>query len=103
MTRVWSKTMWDEAQALLKQNKPRDEIAARCGVTVTQLYFKIYNEKLAVRSNHVSEGPIVSIRLASEREARAAAAALRTRTQEFFGDPPPGYSALDMKRKGIAT
>lgn len=35
----------------------------------------------------------------AQREARMAAAALRTRTQEFFGDPPPGYSALDKKRQ----
>lgn len=35
----------------------------------------------------------------AERERRAAAADLRNYTQTFFGDPPPGYSALD-KRAG---
>jgi hypothetical protein len=32
------------------------------------------------------------------RDARLAALQLRTQTQEFFGDPPPGFSALDEKR-----
>lgn len=38
--------------------------------------------------------------LLDERDARIRAAQLRTQTQEFFGDPPPGYSALDKKRTG---
>lgn len=35
-----------------------------------------------------------------EREKRAAAP--RDLTASVFGDPPPGFSALDMKRRGIA-
>lgn len=31
------------------------------------------------------------------RSERAAAADLRTQTAVFFGDPPPGYSALDRR------
>lgn len=38
-----------------------------------------------------------------EREARYAAAALRTQTQILLGDPPPGFSALDKKRQGAAA
>jgi hypothetical protein len=33
----------------------------------------------------------------AEREALAAAPKHRTLTQDFFGDPPPGYSALHGK------
>lgn len=33
----------------------------------------------------------------ADRDARRAA--VRTITAEFFGDPPPGYSALDRKRE----
>jgi len=36
--------------------------------------------------------------LVVERDARAAAADRRTYTQEFFGDPPPGFSALEGKQ-----
>jgi hypothetical protein len=32
-----------------------------------------------------------------ERAARDAARDQRTLTQDFFGDPPPGYSALHGK------
>lgn len=32
-----------------------------------------------------------------DREARAAAAERMTATAVFFGDPPPGYSALDRR------
>ena len=36
--------------------------------------------------------------LLAHREQLAAARARRDLTAEFFGDPPPGYSALDRKR-----
>jgi hypothetical protein len=32
-----------------------------------------------------------------ERDAREAARNQRTLTEDFFGDPPPGYSALNGK------
>jgi hypothetical protein len=41
-----------------------------------------------VRANPVPDG------LLAEREALATARNQRTLTQDFFGDPPPGYSAL---------
>jgi hypothetical protein len=34
----------------------------------------------------------------AERDARLAARDLRDQTATFFGDPPPGYSALDRRR-----
>lgn len=37
--------------------------------------------------------------LLEEREARNAAAHNRTLTASVFGDPPPGFSALDKKRQ----
>jgi hypothetical protein len=57
----------------------------------------------AVEGNGAYHRPSVgSIRisdaLAADRDARAAAANRRTYTQEFFGDPPPGFSALEGKR-----
>jgi hypothetical protein len=44
-----------------------------------------------VRPNHVPDY------LLTEREALVAARMQRTLTQDFFGDPPPGYSALHGK------
>jgi len=38
----------------------------------------------------------------AERAARKAAAQLRDLTAARFGDPPPGFSALDRKREGAA-
>lgn len=35
-----------------------------------------------------------------ERAERMAALEARTATQKFFGDPPPGFSALDQRAKG---
>jgi hypothetical protein len=34
----------------------------------------------------------------AERDTRLAARDRRNQTAEFFGDPPPGYSALDRRR-----
>jgi hypothetical protein len=44
-----------------------------------------------VRSKYIPDG------LLSEREALADARNQRTLTQDFCGDPPPGYSALHGK------
>lgn len=35
----------------------------------------------------------------ADREARDAAALMRSTTAQFFGDPPPGYSALDRRER----
>lgn len=35
----------------------------------------------------------------ADREARDAAARMRSTTAQFFGDPPPGYSALDRRER----
>jgi hypothetical protein len=44
-----------------------------------------------VQSIHIPEDLVV------EREALTAARSQRTLTQDFCGDPPPGYSALNGK------
>jgi hypothetical protein len=54
---------------------------------------------------HVASKPIAERRDEAvsqaiiEREARKAAEARRSITANFFGDPPPGYSALDQRRQ----
>ena len=44
-----------------------------------------------VTSHRIPDG------LLAERDALIAARSQRALTQDFFGDPPPGYSALDGK------
>lgn len=44
---------------------------------------------------------VVDARLIEDRDRRAEAAESRNFTSTFFGDPPPGYSALDRKRAQV--
>lgn len=46
----------------------------------------------------VSAVPTVSTSAEDARARREKAAERRSLTATFFGDPPPGYSALDRKR-----
>jgi hypothetical protein len=50
--------------------------------------------------NQVSKS-IASANAIAERDARQFAEGLRNDTSRFFGDPAPGFSALDRKRKGL--
>jgi hypothetical protein len=63
----------------------------RVGSTRRQLEGVGYGSGLAVRSMYIPDG------LLAEREALATARNQCTFTQDFFGDPPPGYSALHGK------
>jgi hypothetical protein len=65
-----------------------DRLRRRVGSTRRQLEGVGYGSGLAVRSMYIPDG------LLAEREALAAARNQCTFTQDFFGDPPPGYSAL---------
>ncbi|MGB8631964.1 MAG: hypothetical protein WCD69_21735 [Xanthobacteraceae bacterium] len=60
----------------------------RGGSTKRQLEGADYNVGHSVRSMRVED------RLLAERDDRLAAREQRTLTQHFFGDPPPGCSAL---------
>jgi hypothetical protein len=87
-----------------------DELRGRGGVQLRT--FQLIAQKLncavaRVRSRFETYGPSftrvrgpglwVSAQALADRDARKAAAELRTQTAEFFGDPPPGYSALDRR------
>ena len=61
------------------------------GATKQRLEIAGYGLKHQVKSNRIPIG------LLAEREALAAARNQRTLTQDFCGDPPPGYSALHGK------
>ncbi len=64
-----------------------------------------YSDLRGGRTNerrNVHSEPAANVHVAADlivaRDARREASYRRTQTQEFFGDPPPGYSALDKKR-----
>jgi hypothetical protein len=66
-------------------------LGRRVGATQQRLEIAGYGSKNAVRPHRIPDG------LLAEREALAAARDQRTLTQDFCGDPPPGYSALHGK------
>jgi hypothetical protein len=71
-------------------NKIDKALGRRAGSTQQRLEIAGYGSG-NVRSPSISEG------LLAEREALTAARNQCTFTQDFFGDPPPGYSALHGK------
>jgi len=47
---------------------------------------------------HGNNDPATDERIVAERDARREASDRRSLTQQFFGDPPIGFSALDKRR-----
>jgi hypothetical protein len=66
-------------------------LGRRAGSTKRRLDSTGYRSGHDVRAKPVPDG------LSVEREALAVARTHRTLMQDFFGDPPPGYSALHGK------
>lgn len=66
-------------------------LGRRAGATQQRLEIAGHGSGRHVTSNRLPEG------LLTERKALAAARNQRTFIQDFFGDPPPGYSALHGK------
>lgn len=92
---IWSAEMWQRAVELHDEGMSYDDIAGELGLTTKQVSIKFTNEHYEHKA--ASERSKIAPRLA-ERDARLAAADRRSQTAQFFGDPPPGYSALDKKR-----
>jgi hypothetical protein len=69
-----------------------DKVLGRhSGATQQRLEIAGHGSRHDVRSNRIPA------ELLAERDALAAARGLRALTQNFCGDPPPGYSALHGK------
>jgi hypothetical protein len=66
-------------------------LGRRPGATQQRLEIAGYGSKRQVRTHPIPNG------LLAERDALAVARNQRTLTQDFCGDPPPGYSALQGK------
>jgi hypothetical protein len=92
--RSWTEDEVKRARALRAAGYPYNKIdkalGRRAGATQQRLEIAGYGSGNA-RSHSISEG------LWAEREELAAAREQRTLTENFCGDPPPGYSALHGK------
>jgi len=83
-------------------------VSAAIGVSAAAIKVRLYTVGPSFARRAPDAGPIDdrpstgALRLSEEqirdRDARYEAGQRRNYTQEFFGDPPPGYSALDRQR-----
>lgn len=112
MTRVrWTSKMWLRAQEMCRAGMDELEIAIDLGLPQASIRYKFENERFVGRTTLMPRRPAAktSIRIATspqgrppqhveeERERRLAARDRQDLTASFFGDPPPGYSALDQR------
>lgn len=115
--RSWTQD-WPHAQTLARQGATVEFIASSLNRSVDQVVWKFNKEgkRLPPRAPKGKPGPkpgapraekshpVVSAQRltpdqVAERDARYLASLKRNQTQAFFGDPPPGFSALDRKRQ----
>jgi len=93
--RSWTEDELKRARHMLAAGRSYGEtdkaLGRRVGSTQQRLEIAGYGSKRQVRTHPIPNG------LLAEREALAAARNYRTLTQDFCGDPPPGYSALHGK------
>ena len=73
------------------------EISEQMGIPATSCEYKYRSRGLGSPSPYFSndERPKLGDALLVERELRSIASMSRDLTAATFGDPPPGYSALD--------
>lgn len=122
---IWTAEDWATASKMLADGADRKDIALALSRTTTQLRQKIAWEKMtpaaregkrqrinAWRQAKARQRPQITVRhkatsvlfekapkeLFDER-ARRNAIEYRDLTGEFFGDPKPGYSALDQREQ----
>lgn len=116
----WKPSQWSRACELAEDGKSCEEIAADLSLTPRQVFNKFMNESYVGRYDAplptlggviAARRPIAQWKQRAEvdhasaladRDRRDALRARQNLTAIFFGDPPPGYSALDQMRKARA-
>lgn len=86
------------------RGRPSKYASAEARAAAKRVYDASYRQKYArsgPSAGHVSQRHEIPASVLQERAQRELAEARRTQTQTFCGDPPPGYSALDQKRKHV--
>lgn len=109
--RLWTKDEIATLRRLYQERKSWEDMAEILGRTSWACRSKMHD---LIASHPYRNGGRKSARIETchtivipdhilaDRDARYEASYRRTQTQEFFGDPPPGYSALDRKRQAEA-
>ena len=99
-TRYWKPREWERAKELREQGRTYVQIAEELGIDYHRVAMKFNNEGFRLRLESGAPNPHgPPPKLLIERERRHRAALAQSLTQHVFGDPPPGYSALDKKRR----
>ena len=98
--RPWSAEELAQATVWREEGISDAEIGKRIGRTRQAVAVKLWNVGVAHRFNilHGNNDPLTDERIVAERDARREASYRRSLTQQFFGDPPIGFSALDKRR-----
>ena len=89
--RPWTQPELNQAKLMHERGYPLWAIGYLLGRSVCAVKGKLFPSSQAF---HLAEVR----RLERERDARRAAADLRDTTALFFGDPPPGFTALDRRQ-----
>jgi hypothetical protein len=93
--RPWTDDELNQARDMRAAGRFYSEIdkvlGRRAGTTQQRLEWESSGSGREVRQKFIPN------RLLAERDALTAARNQRTLTQDFLGDPPPGYSALNGK------
>ena len=107
--RPWTEEEDNTLMQLRRDGVTWEDIAERQRRSVKAIrsrYCDLRSGRVRLRRPNLHAEPAPNVRLMPEmladRDARMEASWRRTPTQEFFGDPPPGYSALDKKRQAGA-
>lgn len=116
----WSDSELETLHRMLAENKPRTEIAKALGFARSRVDGRIRLERTTPEQfeatakrkrawearNRLGARPYRDMTISASRpaselieEARLRSMAPRTITAEFFGDPPKGFSQLDIKRR----
>lgn len=84
----------------------REKVFALIGDQISRSYTAVYARwaqyGVNFRISQPSQKKIIS-QAETDAELRRRAADRKDLTSTIFGDPPPGYSALDQKRLGLTT
>ena len=98
---IWTPEMLTIARAMMAKGYRNTAVDAylglRTGSWSNRLNYERY-QRPETRAQHQVGSMRAPPEVLAERDARLAARDRRDQTAEFFGDPPPGYSALDRKR-----
>lgn len=125
-TWTWTRENWDKTRALVADGKDLHEVADLVGLTYDQVRRKVHYENLSPAKRE-----IIRVRTNARRQADAEGRPRRERivpshkifekapasilaeqrarqatmhrdlTAAFFGDPLPGYSALDQREQRV--